>query len=48
VVALLAQNYAAAEPIVVVAAVIAAVVIAIGIIVINRRAYSRIEELEDV
>ncbi|AWN16336.1 hypothetical protein [Salinisphaera sp. LB1] len=47
VVAWLAQNYAAASPIVVFAAVIAAVVIAVGIIVINRRAYGRIEELED-
>lgn len=47
-VAWLAQNYSTAKPVVVVAAVIAAVVIAVGIIVINRRAFRRIAELENV
>jgi len=47
-VAWLAQNYATAKHVVVVAAVIAAVVIAVAIVVINRRAYRRIEELENV
>ncbi len=44
----LAQNYASAEPVIIVAAVIAAVVIAAAIFLINRRAYRRIEELENV
>lgn len=44
----LAQNYETARPIVIVAAVIAAVVFSAAIVFINRRAFRRIEELEDV
>jgi len=47
-VAWLAQNYATAKSIVIIAAVIAAVVIAVAVVFINRRAFRRIEELEDV
>ena len=47
-VAWLAQNYATASPIIVGAALVAALVIAGVVVVINRRAYRRIEELEDV
>lgn len=48
VVAGLAQNYATAKPVVVAAAVVAAVVIAAAVVLINRRAFRRIEELENV
>jgi predicted MFS family arabinose efflux permease len=44
----LAQNYETARPIVIVTAVIAAVVFSVAIVFINRRAFRRIEELEDV
>ena len=44
----MAQNYATAKPVVVIAAVISAVVIAVAIVLINRRAFRRIEELENV
>jgi membrane protein YdbS with pleckstrin-like domain len=47
-VAWLAQNYTTAKPVVVVSAVVAAVVIAIAVVFINRRAFRRIEELEDL
>lgn len=47
-VAWLAQNYASAKPAVIAAAVIAAVVLAAAIVLINRRAYRRINELENV
>ncbi len=45
-VAWLAQNYATASPVIVGAA--AALVIAGVVVIINRRAYRRIEELENV
>jgi len=47
-VAWLAQNYMTARPIVIIAAVVAAIVIAIAVVFINRRAFRRIEELEDL
>lgn len=47
-VAWLAQNYATAKTVVVVAAVVSAVVIAAAVVLINRRAFRRIEELENV
>ena len=47
-VAWLAQNHETAKPVVLVAAVIGAVVVAVTIVLINRRAYRRIEELENV
>ena len=47
-VAWLAQNYATASPIIVGAALVAALVIAGVVVIINRRAYRRIEELENV
>jgi len=47
-VAWLAQNYATAKPVILIAALVAAVVIAAVIVLVNRRAYRRIEELEDV
>jgi hypothetical protein len=47
-VAWLAQNYARASPIIVGAGLIAVLVIAALIVLINRRAYKRIEELENV
>ena len=47
-VAWVAQNYETATPVVIVAAVIAAVVLAVMIVLINRRAFRRIEALEDV
>ena len=47
-VAWVAQNYETATPVVIVAAVIAAVVLAVTIVLINRRAFRRIEALEDV
>ncbi|MBX6419630.1 MAG: hypothetical protein IRZ06_01290 [Nevskia sp.] len=47
-VAWLAQNYASAKPVILIAALVAAVVIAAVIVLVNRRAYRRIEELEDV
>lgn len=47
-VAWLAQNYATANPVIVVAGLIAALVIAVMVVIINHRAYRRIEELENV
>jgi membrane protein YdbS with pleckstrin-like domain len=47
-VAWLAQNYMIARPIVIIATVVAAIVIAIAVVFINRRAFRRIEELEDL
>ena len=47
-VAWLAQNYATASPIIVGAGLIAVLVIAVMIVLINRWAYRRIEELENV
>ena len=47
-VAWLAQNHATASPIIVGAALVAALVIAGVVVIINRRAYRRIEELENV
>ena len=47
-VAWLAQNYATASPIIVGAGLIAVLVVAGMIVLINRRAYRRIEELENV
>jgi len=47
-VAWLARNYATASPIIVGAGLIATLVIAAMIVLINRRAYKRIEELENV
>ena len=47
-VAWIAQSYTTARPIVIIAAVVAAIIIAIAIVLINRRAFRRIEELEDV
>ena len=47
-VAWLAQNYATASSIIVGAGLIAVLVIAALIVLINRRAYKRIEELENV
>jgi len=47
-VAWVAQNYATARPVVIIAAVVAAIVIATAVVLINRRAFRRIEELEDV
>jgi len=47
-VAWVAQNYETAMPVVIVTAVIAAVVLAVMIVLINRRAFRRIEALEDV
>ena len=47
-VAWLAQNYATASPIIVGAGLIAVLVVAGMIVLINRRAYKRIEELENV
>jgi len=48
IIAWLAQNYETAKPAVVFSATFAAVVIAAAIVLINRRAYRRIAELEDV
>jgi len=47
-VAWLAQNYTTASPVIVGAALVAALVIAGVVVIINRRAYRRIEELENV
>jgi drug/metabolite transporter (DMT)-like permease len=47
-VAWLAQNYATASPIIVGAGLIAVLVVASMIVLINRRAYKHIEELENV
>jgi uncharacterized membrane protein YcjF (UPF0283 family) len=47
-VAWLAQNYATANPVIVVAGLIAALIIAVIVVIINHRAYKRIEELENV
>ncbi|MDQ3774449.1 MAG: hypothetical protein M3461_08855 [Pseudomonadota bacterium] len=47
-VAWLAQNYATASPIIVGAGLIAVLGFAVMIVLINRWAYERIEELEDV
>ena len=47
-VAWLAQNFATASPIIVGAALVAALVIAGVVVIINSRAYRRIEELENV
>jgi 4-hydroxybenzoate polyprenyltransferase len=47
-VAWLAQNYEKAPFAVVVAAGIGVVALAVAVVIINRRAYSRIMELEDV
>lgn len=44
----LAQNYATANPVIVVAGLIAALVVAVIVVIINHRAYKRIEELENV
>ena len=44
----LAQNYATAHPVIVYAGFIGAVVLAVGVVFVNRRAYRRIDELEDV
>ena len=46
-VAWLAQNYETASPVIVGAAMVAALVIAGIVVIINNRAYRRIEELED-
>ena len=46
-VAWLAQNYGTASPIIVGAGLIAVLVIAVLIVLINQRAYKRIEELEN-
>jgi len=46
-VAWVAQNYETAKPLVIVAATIAAVVVAVVIVLVNRRAFRRIDELED-
>ncbi len=45
---MLAQNYATASPVIVGTGLIAVLVIAVMIVLINRRAYKRIEELENV
>jgi hypothetical protein len=42
------QNYATANLVIVVAGLIAALVIAVIVVIINHRAYKRIEELENV
>jgi len=47
-VAWLAQNYAIASPIIVAAGLIAVLGFAVMIVLINRWAYQRIEELENV
>ena len=47
-VAWLAQNYIRASIVIVGAALVAAIVLAGVIVVINRKAYHRIKELEDV
>ena len=47
-VAWLAQNYDTAKPVVTFAAAICSVVIAAAVVVINRRAFRRIEELENL
>ena len=47
-VAWLAQNYAIANHVIVVAGLIAALVLAVIVVIINHRAYKRIEELENV
>ncbi len=46
-VAWLAQNYSTANPVLVVAGCIASVLIALLVVFVNRRAYRRLEELED-
>ena len=46
-VAWLAQNYASANPVLVITGCIASVLIALLIVYVNRRAYRRFEELED-
>lgn len=46
-VAWLAQNYDSVSPVIVGTGFIAAIVLAIVVIYVNRRAYRRIEELED-
>ena len=46
-VAWLAQNYATANPVLVITGCIASVLIALLIVYVNRRAYRRFEELED-
>lgn len=47
-VAWLTQNYATASRVIVGAALVAALIIAGVVVIINRRAYRRIEELENV
>lgn len=46
-VAWLAQNYATVHPVIVYAGFIGAVVLAVVVVFVNRRAYRRIDELED-
>ena len=46
-VAWLAQNYATSAPFLVAAASVAAVLLAVLVVFINRRAYHKLEELED-
>lgn len=47
-VAWLAQNYATASVVIVGAALVAALVLASVVVLINRRAYRRLEELENI
>lgn len=46
-IAWLAQNYATANPVIVYAGFIGAIVLASVVVFVNRRAYRRIDELED-
>ena len=46
-VAWLAQNYAAANPVLVATGCVASVLLAVLVVFVNRRAYRRLEELED-
>ena len=43
----LAQNYSKAEPVIVVGAFIIIVVLTVGLVFVTRRAYKRIEQLEE-
>ena len=43
----LAQNYETARPVIVATGFVAALVLAVVVVYVNRRAYRRIEELED-
>lgn len=46
-VAWLAQNYATANPVLVAVGSLASVLLALVVVFVNRRAYRRLEELED-